>query len=162
MTSQSWNFQESRAGSGRKHPADVGRDAADETRHEERGYFRTSQAVLRATCHAGLCHLGRTLLPRAAFVTRSDWRARWLTRSARSPAVRNHSTAVAWSRFANTLLLVSWKSCKLCGMSLLQWLRAVPSSRQSFNVVFGECPYCSKVCSTCLLTLPKIFTVEVY
>ena len=28
---------------------------------------------------------------------------------------------------------------------MLQWLRALPSSRQSFNVVFGECPYCSKV-----------------
>lgn len=28
---------------------------------------------------------------------------------------------------------------------LLQWLRTLPSSRQSFNVVFGECPYCSKV-----------------
>ena len=27
----------------------------------------------------------------------------------------------------------------------LQWLRALPSSRQSFNMVFGECPYCSKV-----------------
>ncbi|KAF3708528.1 E3 ubiquitin-protein ligase FANCL [Channa argus] len=25
-----------------------------------------------------------------------------------------------------------------------QWLRALPSSRQSFNIVFGECPYCSK------------------
>ncbi|XP_068583786.1 E3 ubiquitin-protein ligase FANCL [Cebidichthys violaceus] len=27
---------------------------------------------------------------------------------------------------------------------LYEWLRALPSSRQSFNVVFGECPYCSK------------------
>uniref|UniRef100_A0A0F8AB09 E3 ubiquitin-protein ligase FANCL n=1 Tax=Larimichthys crocea TaxID=215358 RepID=A0A0F8AB09_LARCR len=24
------------------------------------------------------------------------------------------------------------------------WLRALPSSRQSFSIVFGECPYCSK------------------
>ncbi|XP_030012457.1 E3 ubiquitin-protein ligase FANCL isoform X3 [Sphaeramia orbicularis] len=28
---------------------------------------------------------------------------------------------------------------------LYEWLRALPSSRQSFNIVFGECPYCSKV-----------------
>ncbi|XP_051867982.1 E3 ubiquitin-protein ligase FANCL isoform X3 [Pristis pectinata] len=27
----------------------------------------------------------------------------------------------------------------------LQWLRGLPSSRQSFNIIFGECPYCSKV-----------------
>uniref|UniRef100_A0A665T7W4 RING-type domain-containing protein n=1 Tax=Echeneis naucrates TaxID=173247 RepID=A0A665T7W4_ECHNA len=27
---------------------------------------------------------------------------------------------------------------------LYEWLRALPSSRQSFSVVFGECPYCSK------------------
>ncbi|KAJ0067079.1 hypothetical protein NL108_010246 [Boleophthalmus pectinirostris] len=27
---------------------------------------------------------------------------------------------------------------------LYQWLRALPSTRQSFNVIFGECPYCSK------------------
>uniref|UniRef100_A0A671W801 E3 ubiquitin-protein ligase FANCL n=1 Tax=Sparus aurata TaxID=8175 RepID=A0A671W801_SPAAU len=27
---------------------------------------------------------------------------------------------------------------------LYEWLRALPSSRQSFNIVFGECPYCSK------------------
>ena len=29
-------------------------------------------------------------------------------------------------------------------MCLLQWLRSVPNFRQSFNVIFGECPYCSK------------------
>uniref|UniRef100_A0AAX7TLB9 E3 ubiquitin-protein ligase FANCL n=1 Tax=Astatotilapia calliptera TaxID=8154 RepID=A0AAX7TLB9_ASTCA len=29
---------------------------------------------------------------------------------------------------------------------LYEWLRALHSSRQSFNIVFGECPYCSKVC----------------
>ncbi|KAM6916552.1 E3 ubiquitin-protein ligase FANCL [Xenentodon cancila] len=27
---------------------------------------------------------------------------------------------------------------------LYEWLRALPSSRQSFHIVFGECPYCSK------------------
>ncbi|XP_029449595.1 E3 ubiquitin-protein ligase FANCL isoform X2 [Rhinatrema bivittatum] len=27
---------------------------------------------------------------------------------------------------------------------LYEWLRGLPSSRQSFNVIFGECPYCSK------------------
>uniref|UniRef100_H3D7A7 E3 ubiquitin-protein ligase FANCL n=1 Tax=Tetraodon nigroviridis TaxID=99883 RepID=H3D7A7_TETNG len=27
---------------------------------------------------------------------------------------------------------------------LYEWLRGLPSSRQSFNVVFGDCPYCSK------------------
>uniref|UniRef100_A0A3Q3GW81 E3 ubiquitin-protein ligase FANCL n=1 Tax=Labrus bergylta TaxID=56723 RepID=A0A3Q3GW81_9LABR len=31
-------------------------------------------------------------------------------------------------------------------LCLYEWLRALPSSRQSFNIVFGECPYCSKVC----------------
>ncbi|TSK22708.1 E3 ubiquitin-protein ligase FANCL [Bagarius yarrelli] len=28
---------------------------------------------------------------------------------------------------------------------LYEWLRGLPTSRQSFNTVFGECPYCSKV-----------------
>ncbi|XP_046884661.1 E3 ubiquitin-protein ligase FANCL isoform X1 [Hypomesus transpacificus] len=27
---------------------------------------------------------------------------------------------------------------------LYEWLRGLPSSRQSFHIVFGECPYCSK------------------
>ncbi|KAJ8014116.1 hypothetical protein DPEC_G00036910 [Dallia pectoralis] len=27
---------------------------------------------------------------------------------------------------------------------LYEWLRGISSSRQSFNIVFGECPYCSK------------------
>ncbi|XP_072247616.1 E3 ubiquitin-protein ligase FANCL isoform X2 [Leuresthes tenuis] len=27
---------------------------------------------------------------------------------------------------------------------LYEWLKALPSSRQSFSIVFGECPYCSK------------------
>ncbi|XP_012675315.1 E3 ubiquitin-protein ligase FANCL [Clupea harengus] len=27
---------------------------------------------------------------------------------------------------------------------LYEWLRGLPTSRQSFNVLFGECPYCSK------------------
>ncbi|XP_013407858.1 E3 ubiquitin-protein ligase FANCL [Lingula anatina] len=27
---------------------------------------------------------------------------------------------------------------------LYEWLRALPSSRQSFNTIFGECPYCNK------------------
>ncbi|KAJ7341297.1 hypothetical protein JRQ81_005229 [Phrynocephalus forsythii] len=36
-----------------------------------------------------------------------------------------------------------------CGQSfhqacLYEWLRGLPSSRQSFNVIFGECPYCNK------------------
>jgi E3 ubiquitin-protein ligase FANCL len=26
---------------------------------------------------------------------------------------------------------------------LFEWLRAIPSSRQSFDTIFGECPYCS-------------------
>ncbi|XP_013370123.1 PREDICTED: E3 ubiquitin-protein ligase FANCL isoform X2 [Chinchilla lanigera] len=29
-------------------------------------------------------------------------------------------------------------------MCLYEWLRGLPTSRQSFNVIFGECPYCSK------------------
>ncbi|KAK2567486.1 E3 ubiquitin-protein ligase FANCL [Acropora cervicornis] len=36
-----------------------------------------------------------------------------------------------------------------CGQSfhslcLYEWLRDLPSTRQSFNMVFGDCPYCSK------------------
>ncbi|KAM8852822.1 E3 ubiquitin-protein ligase FANCL isoform 1-T1 [Synchiropus picturatus] len=27
---------------------------------------------------------------------------------------------------------------------LYEWLRVLPASRQSFNIVFGECPYCGK------------------
>uniref|UniRef100_A0A8D0HJF6 E3 ubiquitin-protein ligase FANCL n=1 Tax=Sphenodon punctatus TaxID=8508 RepID=A0A8D0HJF6_SPHPU len=27
---------------------------------------------------------------------------------------------------------------------LYEWLRGLPSSRQSFNIIFGECPYCNK------------------
>ncbi|XP_041106899.1 E3 ubiquitin-protein ligase FANCL [Polyodon spathula] len=27
---------------------------------------------------------------------------------------------------------------------LYEWLRGLPSCRQSFNIIFGECPYCSK------------------
>ncbi|KAG8443981.1 hypothetical protein GDO86_009239, partial [Hymenochirus boettgeri] len=27
---------------------------------------------------------------------------------------------------------------------LYEWLRGLPSSRQSFNVIYGECPYCNK------------------
>ncbi|XP_074255918.1 E3 ubiquitin-protein ligase FANCL isoform X8 [Saimiri boliviensis] len=30
-------------------------------------------------------------------------------------------------------------------MCLYEWLRGLPTSRQSFNIIFGECPYCSKV-----------------
>ena len=29
---------------------------------------------------------------------------------------------------------------------MFQWLRALPTSKTSFNLVFGECPYCNKVC----------------
>ena len=52
---------------------------------------------------------------------------------------------------ANSVLIKSFMyfmKCKLCTVVhcfFLQWLRALPSSRQSFNMVFGECPYCSKV-----------------
>lgn len=28
---------------------------------------------------------------------------------------------------------------------LYEWLRGLQTSRQSFNILFGECPYCSKV-----------------
>ncbi|KAJ1972855.1 hypothetical protein H4R35_004445 [Dimargaris xerosporica] len=36
---------------------------------------------------------------------------------------------------------------------LLEWLRADPSSRQSFNIVFGACPYCSEEISTLAVVL---------
>ncbi|XP_007890573.2 E3 ubiquitin-protein ligase FANCL isoform X1 [Callorhinchus milii] len=37
---------------------------------------------------------------------------------------------------------------------LLEWLRGLPSCRQSFNIIFGECPYCSKPI-TVKMTLKK-------
>ena len=58
---------------------------------------------------------------------------------------------------ANSVLIKSFMyfmKCKLCTVVhcfFLQWLRALPSSRQSFNMVFGECPYCSKVRHNVLL-----------
>ncbi|MEE6474700.1 hypothetical protein FKM82_010462 [Ascaphus truei] len=46
---------------------------------------------------------------------------------------------------------------------LYEWLRGLPSSRQSFNIIYGECPYCSKVRFTfwihsmcCNKTTPKV------
>ena len=40
-------------------------------------------------------------------------------------------------------------SCDALSMNaeefLFQWLRALPTSRQSFNTIFGDCPYCEKV-----------------
>ncbi|XP_056327434.1 E3 ubiquitin-protein ligase FANCL-like, partial [Danio aesculapii] len=33
-----------------------------------------------------------------------------------------------------------------------QWLRGLPTSRQSFNIVFGECPYCSKPITVKMVT----------
>eukprot|EP00079_Xenopus_tropicalis_P035564 XP_017949335.1 PREDICTED: E3 ubiquitin-protein ligase FANCL isoform X1 [Xenopus tropicalis] len=36
---------------------------------------------------------------------------------------------------------------------LYEWLRGLPSSRQSFNIIYGECPYCNKVQQKFLLTL---------
>ncbi|KXJ30062.1 E3 ubiquitin-protein ligase FANCL [Exaiptasia diaphana] len=29
-------------------------------------------------------------------------------------------------------------------LCLIEWLKSLPSSRQSFNMIFGECPYCNK------------------
>ncbi|XP_026880116.1 E3 ubiquitin-protein ligase FANCL isoform X2 [Electrophorus electricus] len=37
---------------------------------------------------------------------------------------------------------------------LYEWLRGLPTSRQSFNIVFGECPYCSKPI-TVKMAIPK-------
>ncbi|XP_067900989.1 E3 ubiquitin-protein ligase FANCL isoform X3 [Heterodontus francisci] len=37
---------------------------------------------------------------------------------------------------------------------LYEWLRGLPYSRQSFNIIFGECPYCSKPI-TVKMTLKK-------
>ncbi|XP_068731305.1 E3 ubiquitin-protein ligase FANCL-like isoform X2 [Montipora capricornis] len=44
-----------------------------------------------------------------------------------------------------------------CGQSfhslcLYEWLRDLPSTRQSFNMVFGECPYCSKPITVKMVT----------
>ncbi|RXN23428.1 E3 ubiquitin- ligase FANCL isoform X2 [Labeo rohita] len=35
---------------------------------------------------------------------------------------------------------------------LYEWLRGLPTSRQSFNIVFGECPYCSKPITVKMVT----------
>ncbi|XP_052429244.1 E3 ubiquitin-protein ligase FANCL [Carassius gibelio] len=35
---------------------------------------------------------------------------------------------------------------------LYEWLRGLPTSRQSFNIVFGECPYCSKPITVKMIT----------
>jgi len=34
---------------------------------------------------------------------------------------------------------------------LVEWLRSTPNTRQSFNTLFGTCPYCGEVlyCPTC-------------
>ncbi|KTF80365.1 hypothetical protein cypCar_00039943 [Cyprinus carpio] len=32
------------------------------------------------------------------------------------------------------------------------WLRGLPTSRQSFNIMFGECPYCSKPITVKMVT----------
>ncbi|XP_052767646.1 E3 ubiquitin-protein ligase FANCL-like [Mya arenaria] len=34
---------------------------------------------------------------------------------------------------------------------LVEWLRALPSSRQSFNTIFGSCPYCEKAMTVKLI-----------
>ncbi|XP_029793271.1 E3 ubiquitin-protein ligase FANCL isoform X3 [Suricata suricatta] len=38
---------------------------------------------------------------------------------------------------------------------LYEWLRGLLTSRQSFNIMFGECPYCSKVRKS-LITMHKV------
>ncbi|XP_051503621.1 E3 ubiquitin-protein ligase FANCL isoform X3 [Myxocyprinus asiaticus] len=35
---------------------------------------------------------------------------------------------------------------------LYEWLRGLPTSRQSFSIVFGECPYCSKPITVKVIT----------
>ena len=37
---------------------------------------------------------------------------------------------------------------------LLQWLRGLPTSRMSFNTIFGECPYCNQVSHIAALACP--------
>lgn len=32
---------------------------------------------------------------------------------------------------------------------IVDWLKSLPSVRQSFNTLFGECPYCSEMLSVC-------------
>lgn len=55
--------------------------------------------------------------------------------------------------------LIPDKACddSRCGqpfhsLCLYEWLRALSSSRQSFNMVFGECPYCSKPITVKMVT----------
>ncbi|KAK3733582.1 hypothetical protein QZH41_008474 [Actinostola sp. cb2023] len=42
---------------------------------------------------------------------------------------------------------------------LIEWLKSLSSSRQSFNMIFGECPYCSKVIT---LIQSVVVKVEMY
>ena len=37
---------------------------------------------------------------------------------------------------------------------LLQWLRGLPTSRMSFNTIFGECPYCNQVSHIAVMSTP--------
>ncbi|XP_069810711.1 E3 ubiquitin-protein ligase FANCL isoform X3 [Dendropsophus ebraccatus] len=37
---------------------------------------------------------------------------------------------------------------------LYEWLKGLPSSRQSFNIIYGECPYCTKPITLKLLNKP--------
>ncbi|KAG8545856.1 hypothetical protein GDO81_020195, partial [Engystomops pustulosus] len=37
---------------------------------------------------------------------------------------------------------------------LYEWLNGLPSSRQSFNIIYGECPYCTKPITLKLLNKP--------
>lgn len=58
------------------------------------------------------------------------------------------------------LKVLLWATHQIQGNDLifsLQWLRALHSSRQSFNIVFGECPYCSKVCVCLTVWLTAAF-----
>ena len=45
---------------------------------------------------------------------------------------------------------------------LLQWLRGLPTSRMSFNTIFGECPYCNQVSHIAALACPPPLPIHTH
>ena len=68
--------------------------------------------------------------------------ARTAPTTANPPSVRHHHLPLPPR--GGALPSASAPSARYHKSCLCEWLRALPSTRQSFNRLFGECPYCSK------------------
>ncbi|KAM9727008.1 E3 ubiquitin-protein ligase FANCL isoform 2-T2 [Menidia menidia] len=81
-----------------------------------------------------------------------------------SPATHEKSTfsvecGICYSHYLDTAIPEHVCNNSCCGQPfhqacLYEWLRSLPSSRQSFNTVFGACPYCSKAIT---VKMPPLF-----